>query len=476
MAAVLTGLLTSCTADKVESRGADEARLPILLAASPGGAVTRAGDNVQTSAFDAGEQINAYIWDSDNNMLAEPLVLTTSEAQNGANALSASEEIFYPVGNKTVSLYAVYPSTVLSTTTSFTVAADQNADEAYKASDLMHASAAGVSASPQAIPLTFSHKMSKLIVRVTGDGTIDNLNVTGITVKGFHRTVGFNPATGELGELGAAIEDIKMTNGGACLFPPQTKSAGEFIVVHTTVGNAMFAIDADRSFQSGSVYTVVLQIGAQNISQTVTITGWNDNTSTVNIQPLAGTNFVINPIAPVTYNGTAHEPAVSVTLDGNPVAAADYDTYYLNNINAGTASVVVAGKGDYKDYCAVRTFTINKAAGQVYFTTPSYNKQTGDANFTQLAHVDGDAVPVYSVLNANTNASVNATTGEVSVGTMSGTATIVATVADTQNYTYAEKTASYLVVVGDPAATAGASVDGWGNSADGDGNWNKNGW
>ena len=49
-----------------------------------------------------------------------------------------------------------------------------------------------------------------------------------------------------------------------------------------------------------------------------------------------------------TYNGKAQKPGVIVIFDGKELAEnTDYTVKYQNNINAGTAAVVITGKGDF---------------------------------------------------------------------------------------------------------------------------------
>lgn len=60
------------------------------------------------------------------------------------------------------------------------------------------------------------------------------------------------------------------------------------------------------------------------------------------------------------YNGQAIKPAVAVTLDWSTTlrAGVDYTVSYKNNVNAGTASVIVTGKGNYGG-TATETFDIS---------------------------------------------------------------------------------------------------------------------
>ena len=112
-------------------------------------------------------------------------------------------------------------------------------------------------------------------------------------------------------------------------------------------------------------YSNNVNAGVNTASVTVTS---NDNSSykftatknfTIAQAPISGA--VITDIADVTYDTEAHTPEVTVTFNGSPLEAGkDYDVAYTNNINAGTATVTVTGKGNFTG-TASKTFTINKA-------------------------------------------------------------------------------------------------------------------
>lgn len=58
------------------------------------------------------------------------------------------------------------------------------------------------------------------------------------------------------------------------------------------------------------------------------------------------------------YDGTAHEPAVTVTMDDVPLTeGVDYSVAYANNVSAGTGTVTITGKGEYKGFASA-SFTI----------------------------------------------------------------------------------------------------------------------
>ena len=72
------------------------------------------------------------------------------------------------------------------------------------------------------------------------------------------------------------------------------------------------------------------------------------------------TKAVIGGLSAKVYTGKAITQNVTVTLDGEKVDASNYTVSYKNNVNAGTAVVTVAGKGDYKGSVSGQ-FAIGKA-------------------------------------------------------------------------------------------------------------------
>ncbi len=80
-------------------------------------------------------------------------------------------------------------------------------------------------------------------------------------------------------------------------------------------------------------------------------------TGTIAAKPLTEAMLTVTG-GPFTYTGTAHTPAVSVKDGGETLAAdTDYAVAYSNNINAGTATVTITGKGNYSGTPS-KTFTI----------------------------------------------------------------------------------------------------------------------
>ncbi len=103
----------------------------------------------------------------------------------------------------------------------------------------------------------------------------------------------------------------------------------------------------------------------------------NSEPATVNvtIEGKSASNFTIDPVAAVTYNGSAQTPAVTVK-DGTTTltSGTDYTVSYSNNTNAGTATLTVTGSGNYSGTKEAE-FTINKAS--LTATAKSYTINKG---------------------------------------------------------------------------------------------------
>lgn len=292
-------LLVGCSTDE----HSDDGQVPVSLTAYVGIEQTRVGTAVQGSQFEAGETFYVYF---PENVLPQTTTYTTTDAVGSLEA--AVQPFFDGHETTTATAHAYYPQTVTHETTSFTVAKDQTNDEAYKASDLMYATASLVKNGSAATgTLVFQHKMAKVIVDVTADNSISA--ITGVRIISGYRTIAATtPLTCTLSTAPAGLSDaITATdNGGndyacvkmyenatgtthvqcAALLPPQTIAAGDFIEVRTPEGTATYALDAAKALANGNTYTVKLAVMYGSIDVTSTITNWTEGGPiTVRLRP-----------------------------------------------------------------------------------------------------------------------------------------------------------------------------------------------
>lgn len=143
---------------------------------------------------------------------------------------------------------------------------------------------------------------------------------------------------------------------------------------------AVTVIDGTITLTNGTDYTVSYSNNISVGTATVTITGKGNYTGTktvtFTIYGRSVSNFTISSIANVTYSGLAQTPTV-IVKDGTTtlINGTHYTISYINNTNAGTATVNVNGKGNYSGTRGI-PFTIEKASLTV--TAKSYTIKQGE--------------------------------------------------------------------------------------------------
>ena len=350
---------------------------PIKVTAAVEQPATRSGANIQTSSFEAGETINGYFNLTRGEALGEalgktPTVLTASAPDESSkkNRLSPDVQPYYPSpSDGKVAIMALYPpSKVTNETTSFTVESDQTDPANYKLSDLMWAGIRSQEKTTSDVNLTFAHLMSKMSVTVTGK---EGVRIDKVSLINTIRTVPVTlSASGyTIGSVGTESDDAKKTIvlasttstnldnqlSGSVLFPPQT-IGGNFIKVETNFGDAYYSA-FNKEFKRGESYSTDIVVKRQDIGFTSTITNWVNNDGSIAVPPGSSAGLKITAIPDQPYDGTAKTPALTITytpndeigygLGGNTydlVAGEDYTAEYFNNVNQGTAMVIITGK------------------------------------------------------------------------------------------------------------------------------------
>lgn len=122
--------------------------------------------------------------------------------------------------------------------------------------------------------------------------------------------------------------------------------------------------DGSTTLTNGTHYSVSYSGNVNAGTGTVTVTGKGyytgtaTRTYTINQKSLSNTNITIS-LTSYTYDGTAKQPSVTVK-DGNTTLTngTHYIVEYANNVNAGTATVTIKGKGNYSG-SVTEEFVIN---------------------------------------------------------------------------------------------------------------------
>ncbi|GAB6394828.1 MAG: Ig-like domain-containing protein [Bacteroidales bacterium] len=165
---------------------------------------------------------------------------------------------------------------------------------------------------------------------------------------------------------------------------------------------------------------------------TVTITGMGNYTGTASktftivTEPVPIAAEWIEDIPAQSYTGSSIKPAVTVR-DGSATLTlnTDYTVTYINNVNAGTATVTVTGMGDYTG-AASKTFLIVKPLAGVWLEEIPAQTYTGSSIEPAITVWDGNSLLTagihYSVTWLNNVNAGTATVTVVGLGNYSGTA------------------------------------------------------
>ena len=122
-----------------------------------------------------------------------------------------------------------------------------------------------------------------------------------------------------------------------------------------------------RTLTVGTDYTVSDLTGTEPGSYPVTVAGTGNYTGTVTKSfEIAKADIssaeITYDAGPYGYTGKEWKPEVAVSFNSATLTAGnDYTVSYENNINAGTAKIIITGIGDHFTGLTEKTFTINSA-------------------------------------------------------------------------------------------------------------------
>ena len=205
--------------------------------------------------------------------------------------------------------------------------------------------------------------------------------------------------------------------------------------------------DGSTTLTSGTHYTVSYSNNINAGTATVTVTGMGNYTGTktanFTINAKSASNLTISSIAARTYTGSAITPIVTVK-NGNVTltSGTDYTVSYSNNINAGTATVTITGKGNYTGTQSAN-FTINpKNASNLTISDIAAVTYNGSAQTPTVTVKDGSTTLTsgthYTVSYSNNTNAGTATVTVTGKGNYTGT--------NTANFTISARSASNLTI------------------------------
>lgn len=376
-------MLTACTHDDSSSTESAPVSNELIISTRHSEmGITRAESNIQSEQFKQGEPIHVFLRDATDiadstHYLSPRLYITTnttgslSPATDNGNGtyIANSDKLYWPKLMHSLHIYGIYPigsvgwsarkttsadADTYTTNNSafdktfkyyFTVQADQTSEANYKASDLMtgfpttytHSSdgTAGPSytapftlrqnENPGSIALTFTHRLTKVIVNITkttetADISMDDIRYSGESDKVFARVTLLNTvrktwfqvdntdvvaatrvAAGEdgvdaqpdpnnviVGKGSTALSSEANSVTLSAIVPPQTITSGSAFIQVDLIDNTSvspggpdnitntfkYVLDSDLTLQASKVHTYNIRINKPNITVSTSITNW----------------------------------------------------------------------------------------------------------------------------------------------------------------------------------------------------------
>ncbi len=163
----------------------------------------------------------------------------------------------------------------VSTTQTFTVAADQSKNEGYLASDLLYASA--LASNYSTVNMSFTHKMARLIITLNTNSALSNATVKVVNTK---PTATFSLIDDSMGDASGDVADITVgsnlalsANGSTKLYAvivPQTISANTTLVEVTDGGETWkYNFSTATTFESGKSYAFTVNAGTTTVASAI---------------------------------------------------------------------------------------------------------------------------------------------------------------------------------------------------------------
>jgi len=248
----------------------------------------RENTRVTDLAFEVGDQIGLFVVNRNADGTAQALKTTGNHVDNMRftyNATWTPDAPIYWLDDKTnADFYIYYPYTATVADVAampFSVNADQSAEAAYKAGDVIIGSRTNVAPTEAAVMINAHHAMSQLLITlVPGNGfTEESLAAAEVSVRvnGVKTNATINLAAATVTAVGdiSSVTPLKAGDTYKALIVPQTVAEGNLLTV--TVDGREYNLVRGLTFESGKRYncTVVLSKTSEGVN--VTIGDWDDD-------------------------------------------------------------------------------------------------------------------------------------------------------------------------------------------------------
>ena len=332
-AAVMAG---GCSSD--DGMQTREGRVPITLTASVGTSATTRG--VQEESLIEDEKV--YVWGKEGTGDYDYLKAWTLTANGSDGWKSEYTPKYYPLSGETLTMVALHGNFTytegtsdLTATISHSVEADQSATNAYEKSDLLWASETGSSTDAANKSFDFTHKLSKIEVKLhPGEGYAD-ISSAEVMLRGVLPTIAITPTDGSLGSASGSATLIKARKTEDHLSDATPYALYEVIIppqdaptnfLNIKIGDKQATVVADvASFESNKRYVYDITITEFKVNVTSSIASWGYDAGGSQVNADVSNNKAVEigrPKLPIEYVGEYNMAATASDINGSGIYSA----------------------------------------------------------------------------------------------------------------------------------------------------------
>ena len=249
-----------------------------------------------------------------------------------------------------------------------------------------------------------------------------NVIITGMGYYTGRATANFTITKADVSKAAVSLEKTSYTYDGSAKTPAVTVNLNG----KTLVRNTDYTVSYNNNTAVGTANVSISGMGNYTGRATANFTITKADISKAAVS-LEETSY--------TYDGSAKTPAVTVTLNGKTLALnTDYSVSYNNNIEVGTANVIITGMGNYTSSVTAH-FTITKAVEVVKADISKATVTLEETSFTYdgsaktpavTVTLDGKTLLLNTDYSVSYNNNIEVGTADVSIsgmGNYSGSAT-----------------------------------------------------
>lgn len=241
---------------------------------------------VTDTKFESADEIGVYMVEKDAPLQIGGNELNNEKFSFNGSAWTAARSVYWNEGEHDVYAYYPYSSNINDTEDyTFDLPTDQSNKAGYAAADFVWASKNGIAASATAVPLIFSHRMSKAIIKLEKSDDYDGEIPSDckVSVLSTGTTASIDLSSGGVSKdpysstNSIMAKKISNTEYHAIVVPQNIESRRPLIEVETQ--GVSYLMEGKLSFKQGVAHTIIVTL-SKNPSQTKieiggSIGGWN---------------------------------------------------------------------------------------------------------------------------------------------------------------------------------------------------------